>query len=102
MITGFLTFTVVGPVMLLVSNGITDAIVWLYNTTSFIGMGIFGGTYSLIVMTGLAIFPTIFPAIETQLLSAWRNGSGHGDFIFVVASMAELLKVQLHLQFVLN
>ena len=87
MITGFLTFTVVGPVMLLVSNGITDAIVWLYNTTSFIGMSIFGGTYSLIVMTGLH---QSFPAIETQLLSSWRNGSGHGDFIFVVASMANV------------
>ena len=73
--------------MLLVSNGITDAIVWLYNTTSFIGMSIFGGTYSLIVMTGLH---QSFPAIETQLLSAWRNGSGHGDFIFVVASMANV------------
>lgn len=87
MITGFLTFTVVGPVMLLVSNGITDAIVWLYNTTSFIGMSIFGGTYSLIVMSGLH---QSFPAIETQLLSAWQNGSGHGDFIFVVASMANV------------
>ncbi|WP_295504037.1 sucrose-specific PTS transporter subunit IIBC [uncultured Streptococcus sp.] len=87
MITGFLTFTVVGPVMLLVSNGITDAIVWLYNITSFIGMSIFGGTYSLIVMTGLH---QSFPAIETQLLSAWQNGSGHGDFIFVVASMANV------------
>ena len=87
MLTGFLTFTVVGPVMLLVSNGITDAIVWLYNTTSFIGMSVFGGTYSLIVMTGLH---QSFPAIETQLLSAWQNGSGHGDFIFVVASMANV------------
>ena len=87
MITGFLTFTVVGPVMLLVSNGITDAIVWLYNTTSFIGMTVFGGTYSLIVMTGLH---QSFPAIETQLLSAWQKGVGHGDFIFVVASMANV------------
>ena len=87
MITGFLTFTVVGPVMLLVSNGITDAIVWLYNTTSFIRMTVFGGTYSLIVMTGLH---QSFPAIETQLLSAWQKGAGHGDFIFVVASMANV------------
>ncbi|MFG5428352.1 sucrose-specific PTS transporter subunit IIBC [Enterococcus faecalis] len=86
-ITGFLTFTVIGPVMLLLSNGITDAIVWLYNAAGFIGMGIFGGTYSLIVMTGLH---QSFPAIETQLLSAWSNGIGHGDFIFVVASMANV------------
>ena len=39
----FLTFTVIGPVMMVVSNAITDIIVWLYNTTGFIGMGIFGG-----------------------------------------------------------
>ena len=87
MITGFLTFTVIGPVMLTVSEAITSAIVWLYNTAGFLGMGIFGGTYSLIVMTGLH---QSFPAIETQLLTAWRNGVGHGDFIFVVASMANV------------
>lgn len=52
-------------------------------------MGIFGGTYSLIVMTGLH---QSFPAIETQLLSAWTNGIGHGDFIFVVASMANVVQ----------
>lgn len=87
MITGFVTFTVIGPVMLMLSNVITDGIVWLYNTTGFIGMGIFGGTYSLIVMTGLH---QSFPAIETQLLSAWREGIGYGDFVFVVASMANV------------
>ena len=87
MITGFVTFTVIGTVMLMLSNAITDGIVWLYNTTGFIGMGIFGGTYSLIVMTGLH---QSFPAIETQLLSAWREGIGYGDFIFVVASMANV------------
>ena len=87
MITGFVTFTVIGPVMLMLSNAITDVIVWLYNTTGFIGMGIFGGTYSLIVMTGLH---QSFPAIETQLLSAWREGIGYGDFIFVVSSMANV------------
>ncbi|MGC3596162.1 PTS transporter subunit EIIC, partial [Enterococcus faecium] len=38
MITGFLTFTVFGPVMLLLSHGITDIIVWLYNSRGFIGM----------------------------------------------------------------
>ncbi|MGT2951262.1 PTS beta-glucoside transporter subunit EIIBCA [Streptococcus cuniculi] len=88
MITGFLTFTVIGPVMLLVSNGITNGIVWLYNTTGFLGMTVFGGTYSLIVMTGLH---QSFPAIETQLLTAFNeNGTGYGDFIFVVASMANV------------
>lgn len=88
MITGFLTFTVIGPVMLTVSDAITNAIVWLYDTTGALGMSIFGGTYSLIVMTGLH---QSFPAIETQLLSAYNNnGTGFGDYIFVVASMANV------------
>lgn len=88
MITGFLTFTVIGPVMLVVSDAITNVIVWLYNTTGAFGMGLFGGTYSLIVMTGLH---QSFPAIETQLLSAYNNnGTGFGDYIFVVASMANV------------
>ncbi|MDW8742019.1 sucrose-specific PTS transporter subunit IIBC [Streptococcus suis] len=88
MITGFLTFTFIGPVMLTVSDAITNAIVWLYDTTGALGMSIFGGTYSLIVMTGLH---QSFPAIETQLLSAYNNnGTGYGDYIFVVASMANV------------
>ncbi|AXQ78004.1 PTS beta-glucoside transporter subunit IIBCA [Streptococcus chenjunshii] len=87
MITGILTFTVIGPVMMVVSDAVTNVIVWLYNTTGFIGMGIFGGTYSLIVMTGLH---QSFPAIETQLLSALQQGKGAGDYIFVVASMANV------------
>lgn len=87
MITGFLTFTIVGPVMRTVSDWITNGFVWLYDTTSFIGMGLFGLCYSAIVLTGLH---QSFPAIETQLLSAFSNGHGYGDFIFVVASMANV------------
>lgn len=40
MITGFLTFTVIGPVLKTVSDMLTNGIVWLYDTTSFVGMGI--------------------------------------------------------------
>ena len=87
LITGFLTFTVIGPVLKFVSDCITNGIVWLYDATSFIGMGIFGLTYSAIVTTGLH---QSFPAIETQLVSAFASGKGAGDFIFVVASMANV------------
>lgn len=87
MITGFLTFTIVGPVMRMVSDWITNGIVWLYDTTSFIGMGVFGLCYSAIVLTGLH---QSFPAIETQILAAFREGHGAGDFIFAVASMANV------------
>lgn len=87
MITGFLTFTVIGPVLKFVSDAITNGIVWLYDTTSFVGMGVFGLTYSAIVMTGLH---QSFPAIETQLVTAFSQGHGAGDFIFVTASMANV------------
>ena len=86
-ITGFLTFIVIGPVMKEVSDWLTNGIVWLYDTTGFLGMGVFGALYSPVVMTGLH---QSFPVIETQLISAFQNGTGHGDFIFVTASMANV------------
>ncbi|MGX5378249.1 sucrose-specific PTS transporter subunit IIBC [Ligilactobacillus sp. LYQ135] len=87
-ITGFLTFIIIGPVMREVSNLITDGIVWLYNTTGAFGMGIFGAVYSPIVLTGLH---QSFPAVEVQLISAFTSHhQGVGDFIFIVASMANV------------
>lgn len=88
MLTGFLTFVIVGPLMRILSDGITDGIVWIYKTLGFIGTGIFGLLYSPIVLTGLH---QSFPAIETQLITAFsQNHTGYGDFIFVVASMANV------------
>ncbi|MBP2058826.1 PTS system sucrose-specific IIC component [Lactobacillus colini] len=87
MITGFLTFVIIGPVFKGVSDAITNAIVWLYNTTGAFGMGVFGLTYSAIVTTGLH---QSFPAVETQLLAQFAQGKGAGDFIFVVACMANV------------
>ena len=87
LITGFLTFVIIGPVFKAVSDGLTNAIVWLYNTTSAFGLGIFGLCYSAIVTTGLH---QSFPAVETQLVAAYAHGRGVGDFIFLVASMANV------------
>lgn len=84
-ITGFLTFIFVGPVMRTVSDGLTDGLVWLYQTTGAVGLGIFGLFYSPIVITGLH---QSFPAIETTLLAdVARTG---GSFIFPVTSMANI------------
>lgn len=84
-ITGFLTFIIVGPIMRTVSDGLTDSLVWLYDTTGAIGLGVFGLFYSPIVITGLH---QSFPAIETTLLAdVARTG---GSFIFPVASMANV------------
>lgn len=87
LLTGFLTFIVVGPVMKELSDMLTNGIVWLYDTLGFVGTGIFGALYSPIVLTGLH---QSFPAIETQLVTAFKAGKGAGDFIFIVASMANV------------
>ncbi|HIY91630.1 sucrose-specific PTS transporter subunit IIBC [Companilactobacillus sp. HBUAS56275] len=82
-VTGLLTFIGVGPIMRVVSDGLTNGIVWMYNTTGFIGTAIFGTFYSPIVITGLH---QSFPAIETQLLT--NIAKTGGDFFFPIASMA--------------
>ncbi|GAB2541259.1 sucrose-specific PTS transporter subunit IIBC [Gracilibacillus alcaliphilus] len=84
-ITGFLTFILVGPVMRSLSDGLTDGLVWLYQTTGGFGLGVFGTFYSLIVITGLH---QSFPAIETMLLA--DVAATGGSFIFPVASMANV------------
>lgn len=84
-ITGFLTFIIVGPVMRTVSDGLTNSLVWLYQSTGAVGLGILGLFYSPIVITGLH---QSFPAIETTLLAdIARTG---GSFLFPVASMANI------------
>lgn len=84
-LTGFITFIVVGPVLRIVSNGFTDGLTWLVTTTGFVGYAIFGFFYSPIVITGLH---QSFPAIETQLLSDIAKTGG--DFIFPIASVANM------------
>ncbi|MCD2255125.1 PTS transporter subunit EIIC [Lactobacillus sp. CC-MHH1034] len=84
-ITGFLTFTIIGPVLRSLSDLLTNGLVNLYNMTGWFGMGIFGLFYSAIVVTGLH---QTFPAIETSLLA--NISKTGGSFIFPVASMANI------------
>jgi PTS system sucrose-specific IIC component len=84
-ITGFLTFILVGPAMRIVSDGLTNGLIWMYDTTGAVGLGIFGLFYSPIVITGLH---QTFPAIETTLLAEIAKTGG--SFIFPVASMANI------------
>ncbi|WP_424622944.1 sucrose-specific PTS transporter subunit IIBC [Actinomyces bouchesdurhonensis] len=84
LVTGFLAFVVVGPVTRELSNYLTYGINWAYTTLGVFGGLIFGFFYSAIVVTGLH---QSFPAIEIPLLPS--NG-GVGDFIFPIASMANV------------
>ena len=84
LVTGFLAFVVVGPITRELSNYLTYGINWAYTTLGVFGGLIFGFFYSAIVVTGLH---QSFPAIEIPLLPS--NG-GAGDFIFPIASMANV------------
>ncbi|MEH7334994.1 sucrose-specific PTS transporter subunit IIBC [Neobacillus drentensis] len=84
-ITGVLTFTLVGPVMRSAGNFLTDGLVWMYDTTGFIGGALFGLVYAPIVITGMH---HSFIAVETQLLADIAKTGG--SFIFPIAAMSNV------------
>lgn len=84
-ITGILTFTAVGPITRAAGNLLSDGIIWLYDTTGFIGGALFGLAYAPIVITGMH---HSFIAVETQLLADIAKTGG--SFIFVIAAMSNV------------
>ncbi|MFT8322994.1 MAG: sucrose-specific PTS transporter subunit IIBC [Bacillus sp. (in: firmicutes)] len=84
-ITGFLTFTAVGPITRATGNLLIEGLVWLYDSTGFIGGAVFGLLYSPIVITGMH---HSFIAVETQLLADIPITGG--SFIFPTAAMSNI------------
>jgi PTS system sucrose-specific IIC component len=84
-VTGLLTFTLVGPITRSAGNLLTDGIVWLYDTTGFVGGALFGLLYAPIVITGMH---HSFIAVETQLLADMAKTGG--SFIFPIAAMSNI------------
>lgn len=82
LVTSFLTFICVGPVLREAGNLLAAGITWLYNTLGPIGGAIFGLAYAPITMTGMH---HSFIAIETQLIADSVHTGG--SFIFSTASM---------------
>mgnify|MGYP000869161141 FL=1 len=81
LITGFLTFIVIGPVMRSLGTALGQGLQTVYEAGGPIGGFLFGLVYSPIVITGLH---QSFPPIELQLQ---QQG---GSFIFATASMANI------------
>lgn len=81
-ITSFLTFIFVGPVLREAGNLLAAGITWCYNSLGFIGGGFFGLFYAPICLTGMH---HSFIAIETQLIADVAHTGG--SFIFTTASM---------------
>lgn len=84
-ITAFLTFTIVGPITRTAGDMLTNGLVWLYDSTGFIGGGIIGLFYAPLVITGMH---HSFIAVETQLLADIAKTGG--TFIFPIASMSNV------------
>lgn len=82
MLSSFITFLLVGPVLRGAGNVLADGITWLYNTLGPIGGGLFGLVYAPITLTGMH---HSFIPIETQLLASIAITGG--SFIFITASM---------------
>lgn len=81
-VTSFLTFIFVGPVLREAGNLLAAGITWCYNTLGFVGGGLFGLFYAPICLTGMH---HSFIAIETQLIADVAHTGG--SFIFTTASM---------------
>ncbi|PTQ84136.1 PTS system sucrose-specific IIB component (Glc family) /PTS system sucrose-specific IIC component (Glc family) [Trichococcus patagoniensis] len=83
--TGFLTFTLVGPLTRTLGDMMTNGLVWLYDTTGAIGGAIIGFFYAPLVITGMH---HSFIAVETQLLADIAKTGG--TFLFPIAAMSNV------------
>ncbi|MBC6762260.1 MULTISPECIES: sucrose-specific PTS transporter subunit IIBC [Corynebacterium] len=81
LITGFITFAAIGPVLRTAGEWLGIGLANLYEFAGPVGGFLFGLVYSPIVITGLH---QSFPPIEYML---WDQG---GSFIFATASMANI------------
>ena len=65
-ISTVLLFTIVGPIGRVLSNGITNGLVWATAHLGFVGYALFAGVQQLLVITGLH---HIIGAVEAQLIA---------------------------------
>ncbi|WP_226582054.1 sucrose-specific PTS transporter subunit IIBC [Halobacillus litoralis] len=80
--TGFVALLVVGPLGRTLGNGITTALGFIYDTAGPLAGLVFGGLYSLIVLTGVH---HSFHAIEAELLA-----NVGGNYLLPIWAMANV------------
>lgn len=66
LVSGFLLFTIIGPVGRILSNGVTDGLMWTVANLGIFGYMIFAGIQQIIVITGLH---HVLNAVEAQLIA---------------------------------
>ncbi|GMA50838.1 PTS system trehalose-specific EIIBC component [Alicyclobacillus contaminans] len=66
LVTGFLSFIVIGPVTFAIGRAITSAFVYVFNHYALLGGLIYGGLYAVLVVTGMH---QTFLAVDLQLIA---------------------------------
>ncbi|WP_404451160.1 PTS system trehalose-specific EIIBC component [Virgibacillus necropolis] len=82
LITGFLTFILIGPVMFAIGNWITDGIVMIFDTFPIIGGLLYGAIYAPLVITGM--HHTLL-AVDVQLI-----GSTGSTFLWPILALSNI------------
>ncbi|MCP3027408.1 PTS system trehalose-specific EIIBC component [Halobacillus sp. A5] len=101
LVTGFLTFILIGPVTFAIGNFITDGLVGIFDAASALGGFIYGGLYGVMVITGmhhtfLAVDIQLIGSTETTflwpMLALSNIAQGSAAFAIMLASRDEKLK----------
>ncbi|WP_019639579.1 PTS system trehalose-specific EIIBC component [Paenibacillus fonticola] len=82
LVTGFLAFVVVGPITFAIGNVLTSGLVGIFDSFAALGGLIYGGLYSLLVITGMH---HTFLAVDIQLI-----GSQGGTFLWPMLALANI------------
>lgn len=82
LVTGIVTFIVIGPITYTNGNAVTDGVVSVFENFPAIGGLIYGGGYALLVVTGLH---QAFLAVDFQLIS-----STGGTFLWPILVMSNI------------
>lgn len=83
LLTSFITFTVIGPIMRVVGDSMTNGILWLFFDLGPLGGAIYGVVYPLLVITGMH---HSMAASEMQILANIAKLGGSPTFAVVSAS----------------
>lgn len=82
LVTGFLAFIAVGPITFAIGNVLTSGLVGIFDSFAALGGLIYGGLYSLLVITGMH---HTFLAVDIQLI-----GSQGGTFLWPMLALANI------------
>ncbi|WP_419884313.1 PTS system trehalose-specific EIIBC component [Paenibacillus sp. B-A-8] len=82
LITGFLAFTIIGPVTFGIANAITSGLIFVFDHFALLGGLIYGGFYALLVITGMH---HTFLAVDVQLI-----GSEGSTFLWPMLALSNI------------